>query len=315
MKLLLSGFAYNAIRPVPILLRDQGAMVKSIIAGILSGLMTLSWNAKACAETLPAEPKIVTLDWTATAMVISLGITPVGVADTAPYRVWVKEPALPANVQDVGLRDTPNPEIIARLKPDLILVSPLAGASHAMMAKIAPTRVLSLYGAKTDPLDRAAEQLAALGQSLGRSQQANTVITQYGEKLENLKDRLGAHARPPLLLIQFVDGRFIRIYGSSSLFGSTLKRLGLNNAWTGDVNDWGYTLVGLEQLAAYPDADIVVIDPLPANVSLGANPESLWGNLPNLRNGRVLHLAAAWPFGEFQASERFADLLVNRLTD
>jgi iron complex transport system substrate-binding protein len=42
------------------------------------------------------------------------------------YRAWVGEPQLPAGVIDIGLRAQPNRELLAELKPDLILISPLA---------------------------------------------------------------------------------------------------------------------------------------------------------------------------------------------
>ncbi|MDQ0393584.1 ABC transporter substrate-binding protein [Labrys monachus] len=290
-----------------------GGAIKSLLGG-LAVICALMLGCTPIRAQAPARPgRIVALDWTAASMLISLGVRPVGVADVDLYRLWVREPEIPAGVPDVGLRNAPNLEILAGLKPDLLLVSPLGAATRPILDKIAPTQEVSIYTMGTDPFTGAGEQLMALGTSLGRDQQALSVIATAELTLASLRRQLRAHPQSRFLIIQFLDGRFVRVYGQSSLFGSVLNRLGLANAWMARTNAWGFSLVGIERLAAFPDADILVIDPTPADVKLAPDPRSLWGNLPAVRAGRVHHLAAAWPFGELQAAERFARLLVENL--
>jgi iron complex transport system substrate-binding protein len=75
----------------------------------------------------PPAPRrrIATVDWTIAETLLALG-SPRWRWGMWPYRAWVGEPQLPAGVIDIGLRAQPNRELLAELKPDLILISPLA---------------------------------------------------------------------------------------------------------------------------------------------------------------------------------------------
>ncbi|WP_187829418.1 ABC transporter substrate-binding protein [Labrys sp. KNU-23] len=272
------------------------------------------------AQTSTVPGRVVVLDWTATAMVMSLGINPIGVGDADLYRIWVGEPALPPDMPDVGLRDTPSLETIAALKPDLIIVSPLGAAARPSLQRIAPTREVAVHSGTGDPLGHAEAELQALGKTVGREAQAQAVTTRAETEFASLRQRLTGTAMPRLLVIQFLDKRFVRVYGPASLFGGVLQRLGLTNAWHAPTNGWGFALTGVEKLAAFTDAEILVVDPLPSEVTLAPDTDSLWGNLPAVRQGRVKRLAATWPFGDLTAAQRFARLLVdafsgNRATD
>lgn len=288
------------------------AAIHRTVGGLAA--LALGWLALVSApvQAQPAEPpnRLVVLDWTAAAMVASLGLHPIGVGDADLYRIWVKEPALPADTRDVGLRDTPSLETIAALRPDLILVSPLGAAARPSLQRIAPTREVAVHTGMSDSLVHAETELTSLARTLGREEQARRVAAGADAEFESLRRRLDGSARPPLVVIQFLDRRFVRVYGPSSLFGGVLRRLGLTNAWSAPTNGWGFALAGVEKLAAFGDADIVVVDPLPTEVTLAPDTDSLWGSLPAVRQGRVKRLAATWPFGELTAAQRFARLLV-----
>lgn len=279
--------------------------------GLLACALGSAWPASLARAEAPV--RIVALDWTATAMLLSIGMLPVGVGDAGLYRIWVREPALPEGTPDMGLRDAPNPEIVAALNPDLILISPLGGASRPLLERIAPTREISLQRGQGDALAQAGQELLSLARLLGREDRAKALVATSEAKLAAIRGRLAGQASRRVLVIQFLDARFVRIYGRSSLPGAVLDRLGLVNAWTQAVNDWGFALTGIERLAALPDMDVVVVDPLPAEVSLAPSADSLWGNLPAVRQGRVSRMPAVWTFGEITAADRFADLLVDRL--
>ncbi|MDT3380301.1 ABC transporter substrate-binding protein [Labrys neptuniae] len=266
------------------------------------------------AQAAAAPERLVVLDWTATAMVRSLGIDPVGVGDADLYRIWVGQPPLSQSTWDVGLRDTPSLEAVASLKPELIIVSPLGAAARSALQRIAPTREVAVYSGTGDPLRHAETELQALAKVVGREAQAQAVVTRADTEFASLRQRLAGAAMPRLLVIQFLDKRFVRVYGPSSLFGGVLQRLGLGNAWHAPTNGWGFALVGVERLAAFTDAEIVVVDPLPSEVTLAPDTDSLWGNLPAVKQGRVKRLAATWPFGDLTAAQRFASLLVDAIS-
>src|SRR5699024_4453486 len=69
----------------------------------------------------PAE-RVVVLEWQQVEDVLTLGVTPVGVADPDGYRQWVTAETLPEDVADVGDRAESDLDSIYALDPDLIIV-------------------------------------------------------------------------------------------------------------------------------------------------------------------------------------------------
>lgn len=88
--------------------------------------------------------RVVTLEWLPTELLLALGVTPYGVADTHNYRLWVEDPKLPASVIDVGQRTEPNLELLQQMAPSLILMSQGFGPSPEKLAPIAPSMSLPL---------------------------------------------------------------------------------------------------------------------------------------------------------------------------
>ncbi len=88
--------------------------------------------------------RVVALEWLPVELLLALGVTPFGVADIHNYRLWVGEPALPADVINVGQRTEPNLELLQQMAPSLILLSQGYGPSPEKLAPIAPTMSLRL---------------------------------------------------------------------------------------------------------------------------------------------------------------------------
>lgn len=94
-----------------------------------------------------------------------------------------------------------------------------------------------------------------------------------------------------------------------------MTRLGLRNAWQGETNAWGFSVVSLEQFLTLPEARLVVVDPVPVGVSERLQEPGLWQHLPLVKQGKELHLPAVWSFGGILAARRFADLLSEALRE
>ncbi|MBZ9558045.1 MULTISPECIES: iron-siderophore ABC transporter substrate-binding protein [unclassified Modicisalibacter] len=258
-----------------------------------------------------AAPRLVTLDWTIAETLTALGMPPQGVAQTAAYRDWVAEPSLPDTVVDLGLRVQPNLELLADLDPDRILISPMFASLEPRLSHIAPVTTVSLYAgsdALWPDLLAATRKLARLG---GRPEAAERLIATTEARIADLRERLPEGERP-LLMVQFMDARHVRVFGEHSLYQAVAERLGLDNAWQGTTNAWGFSLVGLEALAGI-DAQLVVVDPLPVGVEQALADNGLWQHLAAVREGRVLHLPPVWSFGGLPSAERFAEQLVPAL--
>ena len=257
-------------------------------------------------------PRIATVDWTIAETLLALGVTPLAVGDVSAYRAWVGEPLLPADVVDIGLRAQPNRELLAELKPDRILISPLAAPLAPTLSRIAPVQSIALYDPQTDLWQRLHEATLTIAALVNKTAEANVLLTDLNRDLEQMKQTLPAEL-PPLLVVQFIDERHVRVFGRHSLFEAVMQRLGLRNAWQGETNAWGFSVASLEQFLSIPEARWVVVDPIPVGVSERLLEPGLWQHLPLVQQAPVLHLPAVWSFGGVLAARRFATLLSEAL--
>ncbi|WP_421245925.1 ABC transporter substrate-binding protein [Aeromonas sanarellii] len=259
-------------------------------------------------------PRIATVDWTVAETLLALGVTPLAMGDVESYRAWVGEPRLPTEVVDIGLRMQPNRELLAELKPDLILISPLMESLEPTLSRIAPVQSIALYEPDADLWQRLHEATLTIAALVGKTAEAERQLAALDRDLARMKGQLPTDL-PPLLVVQFIDERHVRVFGRHSLFEAVMQRLGLRNAWQGETNAWGFAVVSLEQFLALPQARLVVVDPIPVGVSERLQEPGLWQHLPLVKQGKVLHLPAVWSFGGLLAARRFADLLSGALQE
>ena len=260
------------------------------------------------ADAVKSVPRIATVDWTIAETLLALGVAPLAVGDVSSYRAWVGEPLLPAEVVDIGLRAQPNRELLAELKPDRILISPLAAPLAPTLSRIAPVQSIALYDPQTDLWQRLHEATLTIAELVNKTAEAERLLAGLDRDLAQMRAELPADL-PPLLVVQFIDERHVRVFGRHSLFEAVMQRLGLRNAWQGETNAWGFSVVSIEQFMALPAARLVVVDPIPVGVSERLQEPGLWQHLPLVQQASVLHLPAVWSFGGVLAARRFASLL------
>ncbi|CAD7493501.1 ABC transporter substrate-binding protein [Aeromonas dhakensis] len=254
---------------------------------------------------MKSVPRIATVDWTIAETLLALGVTPLAVGDVGSYRAWVGEPLLPAAVVDIGQRAQPNRELLAELKPDRILISPLAAPLAPTLSRIAPVQSIALYEPDADLWQRLHEATLTIAALVDKTAEAEQLLARLDQDLAQMRAALPAEL-PPLLVVQFIDERHVRVFGRHSLFEAVMQRLGLRNGWQGETNAWGFAVASLEQLMALPQARLVVVDPIPVGVSERLQEPGLWQQLPQVRAAAVLHLSAVWSFGGVLAARRFA---------
>lgn len=293
-----------------------GPSRRALLAGALASSLTGSAAGRAAAAASDG-PRVVSLDWAQTSTLIALGHPPVGAAETGLYGRWVGEPALPPDVRDVGLRGQPNLEWVAALKPDLILMSPLGEPARPALERIAPVRQTSPFTPERRPLAGTAALTLDLGRRIGRGAQAQALIARSEADFAAARTALargGAQAQGEargVLLVSFLDARHLLVFGAGSLFGDVLAKVGRRNAWDRPTSVWGTSRVGIAALADLPDADLAIIEPVPAPAREALTRPGLWTNLAGLRTGRTATLPAAWIFGDLVAAGRFAGLLAD----
>lgn len=275
-----------------------------------------TWPQEQGRITLDTVPRrIVALNWAATEALLLLGITPVGVADRDGYSVWVGQPELPETVANIGTRVAPSLEAIAELEPDLIVTSTEMAPAAELLERIAPTYVISVYKRGSAPFARAREMLTTLADMTGRQERARHLLQDMDRELEHQRQRLleqGVSDRP-LALMSFLDSRHVRLYTNNGLFQTALDALGLSNAWPHPGNYWGFSVVGLEAIADYPDSRLVVIGPAWPGLSEQLDASPFWTYLPPVRNGQVYQIEPVWPFGGVYSVQRLARALTDAL--
>lgn len=258
-----------------------------------------------------ASPQWATLDWTLAETLIALDAPLSGVAQIDAYHAWVGEPRISERVADLGLRTQPNLELLADLSPEAIFISPMFSNLTARLSRIAPVEPLTLYQADSDTWHEMQGLTRKLGKRVNRERQAETLIASTQALIDRLKAR--APTTAPLLIVQFMDERHVRVFGKNGLYHAVLEQLDMTNAWQAPTNAWGFSLVGIEALAAYPDAQLVVVEPLPIGVEAVLANSGLWQHLPSVREGRVITLPPTWSFGALPSAQRFARTLVSAL--
>tara|TARA_R110002020_G_scaffold266483_37_gene481529 strand:+ start:4184 stop:5077 length:894 start_codon:yes stop_codon:yes gene_type:complete len=281
--------------------------------GFLAGCATLA--AAPALAAAPDGPRVASLDYGLASTAMALGVTPVGIAAAAHWPAWVVEPALPPSVVDIGRDREVNLELLASLRPELILATPYVQALRSRLEDIAPVLSLAIYTPDGNPLERSYEAARALGERLGRRQEARLFLEEADAVLADCAARIARVKPGPVLLINFMDARHARVYGAQGLYQDVLDRIGATNAWDGPTTYWGFQTIGLEELAtkAGPDTSIIAFEPIPEDVEPTLARSPLWTRLPPIAEGRYAVLPSVLTFGTVPAALRFARLFTDHV--
>ncbi len=264
------------------------------------------------AAAAPASaPRVAAIDWAMLETALALGVTPVAATELIQYRKIVIEPEVPAGTVDLGLRGTPNYELLHMLRPDLILISSFYEYQRGRLERIAPVFSQPLFQPGSPPFPRAEAAARALGEKLGLPEAAERLVAGSHTGIERQRGRVAALHGRPVFAISLGDARHFRAFGNDSMFGDVLGRLGLANAWNRPTSYRAMAAVGLEALATVPEAAIAVIEPTPPDVRRALPENAVWNALPAVRAGRVASLAPISHFGGLPSAVRFARLFAD----
>ncbi|WP_238539215.1 ABC transporter substrate-binding protein [Halomonas sp. KM-1] len=299
--------------PVMLLCGFRRRIHSRCLAGMLSWLW-LGWLWLAAAPAVAGDnTRVATLDWTLAETLVALSEPPEAVAQVEDYHSWVGEPRLPSDVSDIGLRSQPNVELLAHLAPVNILISPMFSRLAPRLERIGAVDTKELYTPQVDTWSQILLLTRELGAAYSRQDEAEALIAATEARFETLRQTL-PEEMPPLLVVQFMDERHVRVFGEHGLFQAVLDRLGLENAWRGETNAWGFSLVGLEALL-HLEARLVVVQPYPVGIEEKLAASALWQHQPSVRDGSMITLPPVWSFGALPSAQRFAELLVAELVE
>lgn len=270
--------------------------------------------ALAAAALLPpvageaAAKRVAAVDWGMLETLLALGIEPVAATELMQFRKIAVEPNVPQSVTDLGLRGVPNYELLRIVAPDLIVISNFYEYQRPMLERIAPVFAQTVYEAGVPPYPLAEAATLALGESLGRQAEAKSYVDDTAHEIAQLRTVLPRASMRPAFVISLGDSRHFRAFGRDAMFGDVLMRLGIENAWTDETSYSAAAPVGLEALARVPEASILIVSPLPADVGRSLPTNALWNALPAVRQNRVTVLEPINHFGCLPSARRFARL-------
>lgn len=279
---------------------------------LLGGCLSLSEKLLATV-TSTALPRVAVVDWTGVELLAGIGLSPLALCDIRGYRQWVASPPLPESVIELGLRNEPNLELLAALKPDLIIVPQQSSLPEARYATLGHYWQLQFYHPQQSLLAQAQNNQLQLAKLLQRQLTPADMIENFQQHMGYYKQQLHAFQSQSVLLFSLISPHQVLVLSDKSLFGEVLQQLGLKGCWTYSRNQYGSAIIGIEQLLSC-QADILLefTHHRPA-LTEQVQQSPLWRKMPLLQHARYLSLPAFWPYGGIQTAARFAAKLHSRL--
>ncbi|WP_170833048.1 ABC transporter substrate-binding protein [Vreelandella arcis] len=299
----------------------HSAIHKSIalLASLLIGLLV---SKVAIATDENSEAPLATFDFAIAETLDAIGHPPRFLAGLAGYETYSRQKGILPPTINLGYRFLPNLELLASSPPTHILISPPAHTNLLpRLRKIADVKEYPLYkyadsDGNHNDWQTIEELTRQLGDLVGHPDAAEHYIEQSRQHFAGLKQALN-DVDSPILMVRLMDERHARVYGAGSVEGMILNRLGLENAWQGELGQWGMTTVSATPLFDI-DAKLVFLDS-PYGPDGGVRQllsDGQWRHLPNVKQGNYTIIPVNyWSWGGLPAARRFADSLVSHLTE
>lgn len=277
--------------------------------------------------TLEQQPRrIVALEWHLVEDLLVMGIQPVAIADVEGFKTWVNVDAtLADDVQDVGTRQEPSLEAIGAAQPDLILGLDYRDITiYDSLAAIAPTILMSAYPLEDDvtPLEDLRNRLRHEGMFLNTAEAAEQAIAAMDATIseqESIIDEAGLTGTPFVVTQAFTSENqpTLRIFSDDALIGNAISATGLENAWTADGGEWGFTTNTVESFVDLP-ADVhvfYIVNDSDDVLEKFLNDDPIWQSLPFVQEGRFYPLGGdTWTFGSTQSVKRIVTRSTGQIT-
>ncbi|SCL37141.1 iron complex transport system substrate-binding protein [Micromonospora pallida] len=285
-----------------------------------SGPVTVT-DSRGKAVTLKAPAtKVVALEWAEAETLVSLGVMPVGVADTKAYATWVGAAKLDPSVTDVGTRAEPSVDAIVALQPELVVMEAERGATLVdQLEKYVPVLVTKGSDAK-DNLGRMRSDVTMIAQATGRTAEGEKLLADFDAALADAKKKIadaGAAGKQFAVADGWKDGSnvTIRMFGQGAFVSQIGIQLGLKNAWTGEVDEmWGLGQTDVEGLTVLKGQDLTFL----YNASdgddvfkTGLAGNAIWKSLSFVQQNKLHRMPdGIWTFGGPLSGKQYIDEFV-----
>ncbi|MCE7645021.1 ABC transporter substrate-binding protein [Vibrio fluvialis] len=231
--------------------------------------------------------RIVALEFSFVDALAAVDVSPVGIADdNDPSRLLPAVSAKLGQWQSVGTRSQPSLEVIASLKPDLIIADvDRHSAVYRDLSKIAPTLLLP---SRRETYEDNLKSAAIIGKVIGKEAEMQQRLAQHHQLMDHYAAQLSGLNNQT---VQFGVARENGFYAhaAESYAGGVIHALGLA-APTGLRNENASRQISLEQLLALNPNYLVVGDYTEQSIVSRWQKQPLWNVLNAVRAKQVLHV-------------------------
>ena len=233
--------------------------------------------------TLDKTPsRVVALEYSFVDALAQVGVSPVGVADDNKIdRILPQVREKIAAWQSVGTRSQPSLEVIASLKPDLIIADPSRHtAVFEELKKIAPTVMLD---SRHESYQENLETAQKIGDLVGKSSEMKAKINEHNDYIANIAKNLGVQGKKASFGTSREDK--FNIQNDNGYVGSFLTTLGF--APTKLNSDQAFVEINLEQLVMEKPEYLFIAHYRDESIARKWEAEPLWKAIPAVKANHV----------------------------
>ena len=238
--------------------------------------------------TLDKTPsRVVALEYSFVDALAQVGVSPVGVADDNKVdRILPQVREKIAAWQSVGTRSQPSLEVIASLKPDLIIADPSRHtAVFEESKKIAPT---VMFDSRHESYQENLETAQKIGDLVGKSAEMKAKINEHNDYIANIAKNLGVQGKKASFGTSREDK--FNIQNDNGYVGSFLTTLGF--APTKLNSDQAFVEINLEQLVMEKPEYLFIAHYRDESIARKWEAEPLWKAIPAVKANHVYSVDA-----------------------
>ena len=238
--------------------------------------------------TLDKTPsRVVALEYSFVDALAQVGVSPVGVADDNKVdRILPQVREKIAAWQSVGTRSQPSLEVIASLKPDLIIADPSRHtAVFEELKKIAPT---VMFDSRHESYQENLETAQKIGDLVGKSSEMKAKINEHNDYIANIAKNLGVQGKKASFGTSREDK--FNIQNDNGYVGSFLTTLGF--APTKLNSDQSFVEINLEQLVMEKPEYLFIAHYRDESIARKWEAEPLWKAIPAVKANHVYSVDA-----------------------
>lgn len=263
--------------------------------------------------------RVVALNWDILEQVLALDVVPIAAPNLPAYRQWVVNPVAPDEIQDIGTRAEPNLEMIARLKPDVILAASTQQDLLPLLKQIAPVIYLPNFSEKENAAQTAIHHYRLIAKLLGKTELAEKRLQQMDKSFEALRKKIEnqypQHQQKPLevVVMRFASLNSVFMTTENSTAQYVLEKLGLTNPIHIGPRAWGIKQERINRLQYVEDGYVLYIHPFPAEAQLKQS--RLWQAMPFVQNNHVNSVRPVWTYGGAMSLLYMAEAITDSLLE